>query len=136
MTSNTHPILVFTRIQPFGSEDFSSLGKVYSRHATGSVNCENSSVSFVTKYCPTSTVVRNRASVQILFTRFWCESLSTRSWYFRNRSSCAGSLVEGVGVFVNKLLAQTMGQIVLSVQVSLFLHGKLCLLHTNLRLAP
>ena len=60
------PILVLPRIQPFGSDEFSSLGKVYSRHATDSVNCENSSVSFVMKYCPTSTVVRNLASVQIL----------------------------------------------------------------------
>ena len=45
VTSNTGPILVFPRIQPFGSDDFSSLGKVYSRQATDSVNCENSSVS-------------------------------------------------------------------------------------------
>ena len=82
VTSNTSSILVFPRIQPFGSDDFSSFGKVYSRHATGSVICENSSVSSVMKYCPTSTVVRNPASVQILITRFCCESLSTRSWYF------------------------------------------------------
>ena len=33
------------------------------------VNFENSSVSFVMKYCPTSTVVRNPASVQNLITR-------------------------------------------------------------------
>ena len=104
MTSNTGPILVFPRIQPFGSDDCSSLGKVYSRHATGSVNCENSSVSFVMKYCPTPTVVRNPASVQNLITRFCCASLSTRSWYFCNRSSCAGSSVEGVGVLFNELV--------------------------------
>ena len=109
MTSNTDPILVFPRIQPFGSDDFSSLGKVYSRHATDSVNCENSSVSFVMKHCPTPTVVRNPASVQILITRFRCDSLSTRSWYFCNRSSCAGSSVEGVGVFVNKLAGSNNG---------------------------
>ena len=59
MTSNTGPILVFPRIQPFGSDASSSLGKVYSRQATASVNCENSAVSFVMKYCPPSTVVRN-----------------------------------------------------------------------------
>ena len=63
-------IWVFPRIQPFGSDDFSSLGKVYSRQATDSVNCETSSVSFVMKYCPTPTVVRNPASVQNLITRF------------------------------------------------------------------
>ena len=99
MTSNTGPILVFPRIQPFGSNNFSSLGKVYSRKATDSVNCENSSVCFVMKYCPSSTVVRNPASVQILTTRLCCDSLSTRSWYFCNRCSCAGSSVKGVGVF-------------------------------------
>ena len=87
----------------------SSLGKMYSRHATESVNCENCSVSLVMKYCPTSTVVRNPASVQILSTRFCCDSLSTRSWYFCNRSSCAGSSVEGVGVFVNKLAGSNNG---------------------------
>ena len=46
MTSNTGPILMFTRIQPLGSDKLSFLGKVYSRHVTGSVNCENSSVCF------------------------------------------------------------------------------------------
>ena len=35
------------RVQPFGSDDFSSLGKVYSRQATESVICENSSVSLL-----------------------------------------------------------------------------------------
>ena len=61
VTSNAGPILVFPLFQPSGSDVFSSLGKVYSRQATASVNCENSSVSFVMKYCPTSTVVRNPA---------------------------------------------------------------------------
>ena len=109
MTSNTGLILVFPRIQPFGSDDFSSLGKVYSRHVTGSVNCENSSVSFVMKYCPTSTVVKNPASVQNLITRFCCESVSTRSWYFCNRFSCTGSSVEGVGVVVDELAGSNNG---------------------------
>ena len=36
--SNTGPILVFPRIQPFGSIELSSLGKVHSRQATESVN--------------------------------------------------------------------------------------------------
>ena len=109
MTSNTGPILVFPRIQPFGSDDFSSLGKVYSRHVTGSVNCENSSVSFAMKYCPTSTVVRNPASVQIFITQFCCESLCARSLYFCNRFSCAGISIEGVGVVVNNLAGSNNG---------------------------
>ena len=33
---------MFPRIQPFGSSKLSSLGKVYSRHATDSLKCENS----------------------------------------------------------------------------------------------
>ena len=99
VTSNTGPILVFPRVQPFGSDVSSSLGKVYSRQATESVNCENSSVSFVMKYCPTSTVVRNPASVQHLITRSCCDNFSTRSWYLCNSSSsCAGSSVKGVCV--------------------------------------
>ena len=109
MTSNTSPILVFPRIQPFGSDDFSSLGKVYSRHVTGSVNCENSSVSFVMKYCPTSTVVRNPASVQVLITWFCCESLSTRSLYFCHKSSGVGTSVKDVGVVINKLAGSNNG---------------------------
>ena len=40
VTSNTGPILVLSRIQPSGSDMFSSLGKEYSRQATESVNCE------------------------------------------------------------------------------------------------
>ena len=62
---------------------------MYSRQATESVNFENSWVSFVMNYCPTSTVVRNPASVHNLITRFCWDSLSTRSWYICNRSSCA-----------------------------------------------
>ena len=96
---------MFPRIQPSGSDDFSSLGKVYSRQDTDSVNYENSSVSFV----PNSTVVRNPASVQNLITRFCCDSFSTRSWYFCNRSSCARSSVEGVGVFINELAGTNNG---------------------------
>ena len=38
---------MFPRIQPSGSDESSSLGNVYSRQATESVNCENSSVCSV-----------------------------------------------------------------------------------------
>ena len=103
MTSNTGPILVFPYIQPFGSVVLSSRGKVYSRHVTGSANCKNSSVCFVMKYCPTSTVFRNPASVQIFNNRSCCESLSTRSLYFCIKSSCDGTSVEGAGVVINNL---------------------------------
>ena len=97
MTSNTGPIFVFPRIQPCGSDEFSSLGKVYTQQATESMNCENYSVSLVIKYCPTSTVVKNPASVQNLITRSCCDNLSTRSWYLCNRSSsCVGSSVKCV----------------------------------------
>ena len=89
-------------IQPVGSVDFSSRGKVYSRHVSGCVNCENSSVCIVTKYCPTSTVFRNPASVQIFINRSCCGSFSTRSLYFCNKLSCAGISIEGLGVIINK----------------------------------
>ena len=133
MTSNTGPILVFPRIQPFGSDDFSSLGQIYSRQPTDSVNCENSSVSFVMKYCPTSTVVRNPASVQILITRFCCDSLSTRSWYFCNKSSCAGTSVAGVGVVITKLVGTNNGSDCPARSLPV-LTWQACILHTNLRL--
>ena len=67
-TSNTGPILEFPGIQPLGSDASSSLGRVYSRPATASVNRENSAVSFVMKYCPISTTFRNPASIQNLIT--------------------------------------------------------------------
>ena len=101
MTSNTGPILVFHRIQPFGSDKFSSLANVYSRQATVFVNCENSSGSIVMKYCPTSTVVRNPASVQNLLTLSCCDHFSIRSLCHRTRSSSrAGSSVKGMFVFI------------------------------------
>ena len=37
VTSNTGPILVGPGKQPFGSDDFSSLGKVYSRQTTDKI---------------------------------------------------------------------------------------------------
>ena len=92
LTSNAGPILVFPLIQPFGSDVPSSLGKVYSRHATESVNCENSSVSFVMKYCPISTTVKNPASVQNLLNLSCCENFSNHSPYLCNSNSlCVGS---------------------------------------------
>ena len=86
-TSNTGPILVFPWIHPFGCDAGSSLGRVYSRQATASVNCENSAVSFVMKYCPFSTTLRNPASIQNLLNLFCCDSLSIRSPYCCNRRS-------------------------------------------------
>ena len=70
---------LYTLIQPFGSDVSSSLGKVYSRQATASVNCENYAVYFVIKYCPISTVVRNPASEQNLLTLSCCDNFSIRS---------------------------------------------------------
>ena len=133
MTSKTGPILVFPQIQPFGSVDFSSRGKVYSRQATDSVNCENSSVCFVMKYCPTSTVFRNPASVQIFNTQSCCESLSTRSLYFCHKFSCAGLSIEGVGVVINNLAGSNSGSdCPATARISPFLLDKHCIHHTNL----
>ena len=209
---------------------------MYSRHVTGSVNCENSSVCFVMKYCPTSTVFRKPASVQIfrvcssgsspahptgfrgapfhpkqtlcgvtfqrahplpatpfqcprsrychadytvprqdvnstfllchskikgvcthagsgpsrvrrrlLFTclvdpipvainRSCCESLSTRSLYFCNKCSCAGTSVEGVGVIINNVAGSKNGSDCPATRVFPFLFDKYCILNTHLRL--
>ena len=85
------------------------VAKVYSRHVTGSEVCKNSSVSFLMKYCPTSTVFRNPASVHIFVPRSCCESLSTRSSYFCIKFSCAGTSVEGVGVVINNLTGSNNG---------------------------
>ena len=54
------------------------------------------------KYCSTSTVFRNPASVQNLLTLSCCESLSTRSLCFCNRFFGARISIEGVGVIINK----------------------------------
>ena len=97
MTCNTGPILVFPWIQPFKSVDLSSRGNVYSRHVTGSAICKNSSVCFVMRYCPTSTVFRNLASVQISFTQSCCGSFSTRPLCFCNRFSWARISIEVCG---------------------------------------
>ena len=135
MTSNTGTIWVFPRIQPFGSDDFSSRGKVYSRQVTGSVNCKNSSVCFVVKCCPTSTVFRNPASVQIFINRSGCGSFSTRSLRFCNKFSCAGISIEGLGVVINmSMLGRKVDQTALPKQVSLFLFDSYRTLHTSLRL--
>ena len=104
-TSNTGPILVFPRIQPFGSDASSSLGKVYSRHPTASVNCEKSSVSFVMKCCPTSTTVRNPASVQNLLNLSCCDNFSIRSPYLCN----SNSLSVGSSLFKGTLVLITCG---------------------------
>ena len=85
VNSNTGPILEFPLIQPFGS----SLGKVY---VAESVNCENYSMSFVMRYCPTSWIIRNPVSVQNLLNLSCCDNFSIRSPYLCNRIFwCAGS---------------------------------------------
>ena len=101
VTSNTGPILVFPLTQPFGSDKLSSLSSVYSRQATESVNCENYSVSFVMKYCPISTTLRNPASVKNFLTLSCCDNSSIRSQYLCSRSfSCARSLFKGMFVLI------------------------------------
>ena len=70
----------------FGYDASSSLGRVYSRHATA-WNWENPAVSFVMKYCPISTTFRNPASIHNLLNLSCCESFSFRSPYCCNRRS-------------------------------------------------
>ena len=133
MTSNTGPIIVFPRIQPFGSDKLSSLGKVYSRHVTGSANCANSSVSIVMNL--TSTVVRKPASVQLLMTDLVVEAfplvLCTFATHFlvqelQSKDNMSLPII---------LLARKVGQIVLPTRVSPYLFDKYCIPLTNLILS-
>ena len=93
------PISVFTRIQPFLSDNSSSLGSVHSRQAAAR-NCENPAASFVMKYCPTSTVVRNPASVQNLLHLSCCDNFSIRSQYCCNRRSLRARSSQSKGTSV------------------------------------
>ena len=61
----------------------SSLGRVYQRQVTV-LNCVRSPVSFVTKYCPISTTLRNHASIQNLLNLSCSDSFSIRSPYCCN----------------------------------------------------
>ena len=101
VTSNTGPILVFHWIHPCGCDASSSLGRVYSRQATA-WNCENSAVSFVVKYCPISTTLRNPASIQNLLNLSCSDSFSIRSPYCCNRRSLwtRSSLSKGTSVLI------------------------------------
>ena len=54
---------------------------VYSRQATV-LNCVKSPVSFVMKYCPFSTTLRNSASKQNLLNLSCCDSFSIRSLFY------------------------------------------------------
>ena len=110
MTSNTGPILVFPRIQPFGSYDFSSLGKVYSRHATGSVKCENFSVCFRHEVLSDFNCCQECCiSTKFNHTIFFVTACPLVLGAFAIDLLCAGSSVEGVGVFINKLAGSNNG---------------------------
>ena len=100
-TSNTGPILVFPGIHPFGCDVESSLGRVYSRQATV-LNCVESPVSFVMKYCPISTTFRNSASKQNLLNLSCCDSFSIHSPYCCNRRSwfAGSSRSKGTSVLI------------------------------------
>ena len=74
----------FPWIHPFGCDDSSSRWRVFSRQATER-NCLKSPVSFVMKYCPTSTTCTNPVSIQNLLTLLSCESDLIRSSYCCHR---------------------------------------------------
>ena len=78
---------MFPRIQPLGLDASSSLGRVYSRQTTASVNCEIYAVSFVMEYCPISTTFKNPASIHNLLNLSCCDNFSIRSPHFCNGRS-------------------------------------------------
>ena len=100
------------RIQPFGSVDFSSLGKVYSRHVTVSVSCENSSVCFVMKYCLlTRRAVNPFAGVGFLIRRrqagrFFPDETRSGHWV---PQSCCGSTSDESSSSSRDLLRNLIG---------------------------
>ena len=88
---------MFPRIQPFGSEDCSSLGKVYSRQATESVNCENSSLSFCHRVLSDLNCFQESyISTNFLSIDLVCASFFARSLCFCRTISCAGISIECV----------------------------------------
>ena len=82
-TFNTGQILVFPWIHPVGCDAGSSPGRLHSRQAT-SWNCEKYAVSFVMNYCPISTTLRNRTSIQNLLNVSCFDSFSILSPYCCN----------------------------------------------------
>ena len=119
---------------PSGLVDSSSRGKVYSQHVSGSVNCKNSSVCFVMKYCPTSTVsgiLHKNKSLSIgPVVQAFPLVLCTSAIKFLVQVSQSSVWVSLSMI----LLARTMGRISLSQQVSLCLFDRYCTIHTILRL--
>ena len=135
-TSKTGPILMFPRIQPFGSDAPSSLGRMYSRQATESLNCENYAVSFVMKYCPISTTFRNPASIQNLLSLSCCDNFSIRSPYCCKRRSlrARSSLSKGTSVLITLGTNEELD--CPPTTVAPFYHEKFRILHTFLATAP
>ena len=126
---------MFPRTQPFGSDDFSSRGKVYSRHVTGSVklwdlvsvlchevlsdfNCFQESCISTNLYH--SILLWNPFhSFLVLFAiNFLVREFQSKVWV-------SLSII---------LLARTMSQIVLPTRVSSFFFDRYRIPHTHLRL--
>ena len=91
------PNLVFPRIQPFGSDKSSSLGKVYSRQATASVNCENYSVSFVMRYISLATGLTMLVFLACLARHGWSH------WCFQFSSCILNGFLELLVLRVNEI---------------------------------
>ena len=77
------------------------IGKLYSRQATDSVDCEGILQCLLSwSTVRLQLLSENPSSGQIFINRSGCWSFSTRSLYFWNRFSCARVSVKGVGVFI------------------------------------
>ena len=132
-TSNPGPILVFPWIQHFGCDASSSLGRVYSRLATAR-NWENSAMSFVMKYCPTSTTFSNPASMQNLLNLSCCDNFLIRSPYCCNRRSFRAKSSPSQGTSVLITLGTNEELVAFRQRVAPIHRERFRILHTCLRL--
>ena len=61
------------------------------------------------KYCPTSTVFRNPASIQIFITRSCCVTFDLVLGSFANEFYRARISIEGLGVIIKKFAGANIG---------------------------
>ena len=97
-------------------------------------NCENSAVSFVMKYCPISTTLRNLASILNLLNLSCCDSFSIRSPYCCNKRSLLARSSQSKGTSVLITLSTSEELDCLPTTVAPINRAGIHTLHISLRL--